>query len=120
MVSVSTNEAQALKTELEQRGIIVEAEKWDGHKHIDLVIHRARLNIEVDGNHHYENQAQIIADLKRAHYSSRGGYDTFHIPNEFIRNDEHLKRVADALAAAVKIRAHDLGHRLPYSHYARN
>jgi hypothetical protein len=40
----STPQALRLKEELEKRGVIVEAEKWDGHKHIDLVISRAQLN----------------------------------------------------------------------------
>jgi hypothetical protein len=36
MRPVSTPQARLLKQELEGRGIIVEAEKWDNHKHIDL------------------------------------------------------------------------------------
>lgn len=110
-----TPEALALKTELEKRGLIVEAEKWDGHKHIDLVIHRARLNIEVDGKQHYEDASQIVTDLKRSHYSDISGYDTIHIPNVLIRTD--LTQVSDAVAKAAAIRAHRLGHRFHFSHY---
>ena len=97
-----TPEAAALKRELEKRGIRVLAEVDDGHKHIDLTIPSARLNIEVDGRQHYENPHQIISDLNRGHYSDNQGYDTIHIPNIFIHND--LKNVADALSEAAQIR----------------
>jgi very-short-patch-repair endonuclease len=97
-----TPEAMVLKQELEKRGIRVLAEVNDGHKHIDLAIPNARINIEVDGRQHYENPHQIISDLKRSHYSDGLGYDTIHIPNVFIRED--LKNVADALAEAARMR----------------
>lgn len=115
MYRTSTPQALALKNELEHRGIIVEAEKWDGHKHIDLVIHRARLNIEVDGKQHYESPAQILSDLDREHYSDDGGYRTIHIPNALIDSD--LERIANALAIAAGMRAQRLGQRHQYKHY---
>jgi very-short-patch-repair endonuclease len=111
----STPQALALKHELESHGVIVEAEKWDGHKHIDLVIHRARLNIEVDGKQHYESPAQILSDLDREHYSDDGGYRTIHIPNLLINSD--LEKIANALAIAAAMRAHRLGQRHQYKHY---
>lgn len=97
-----TPEAIGLKQELEKRGIRVLSEVNDGHKHIDLAILAARINIEVDGRQHYENPHQIISDLKRSHYSDDLGYDTIHIPNIFIHED--LKNVADALAEAAQVR----------------
>jgi|SRR5665213_1108105 len=114
----STPQALSLKKSLEDRGVLVEAEKWDGHKHIDLVVHRARLNIEVDGKQHYQNAQQILSDLNRSHYSDLSGYDTIHIPNVFLENDEDHRKIADALAEATEIRSKRLGHRLPYHHYA--
>lgn len=114
----STPQAIKLKDELERRGIIVVAEKWDGHKHIDLVIHRSRLNIEVDGKQHYQDAKQILADIKRSHYSDFKGYDTFHVPNVFIDNARDLTKVADALAEAATIQARRLGHRQHYHSYA--
>lgn len=115
----STPEAQALKRELESRGLIVEAEKWDGFKHIDLVVHRARLNIEVDGNQHYEDADQILSDLQRMRHSAKKGYDTIHIANAFINDQDHLRKVSDALAEAARCRAESIGHRLSYKHYAK-
>ena len=117
MHRLSTSQALLLKSELEMRGVIVEAEKWDGHKHIDLVISRAQLNIEVDGKQHYEDWHQILSDLKRTHHSDRKGWDTIHLPNAVIENPEDLQKVANALTTAARIRAHDLGHRLPYRNY---
>jgi very-short-patch-repair endonuclease len=114
MYRVSTPEALALKKALEDEGIIVEAEKWDGHKHNDLVIHRARMNIEVDGRQHYLDPFQILSDLARNHYSNQKGYDTVHIPNDYVRSDLH--KIARALATAAYIRSNRLGHRFHYKH----
>lgn len=88
-----TSQALKLKSELEKRGVRVLVEVNDsGHKHIDLAIPDARINIEVDGRQHYENPFQIMSDLKRSHYSDEKGYDTIHIPNIFIDNDSDLKK----------------------------
>jgi very-short-patch-repair endonuclease len=114
MYRISTPEALALKHALEYRGVIVEAEKWDGHKHLDLAIHRARMNIEVDGRQHYMDPFQILSDLARNHHSTQKGYDTVHIPNEFVRSD--LDKIADALTIAAHIRSNRLGHRFHYKH----
>lgn len=99
---VPTKETNALKQALEQHGVQVYVELNDGHKHIDLALPRAKLNIEVDGIQHLTNPHQILADLNRGYYSHKNGYDTMHIPNEMIRS--HLKEISDALAEASKIR----------------
>jgi very-short-patch-repair endonuclease len=114
----STPQALKLKEALEKLGVIVVAEKWDGHKHIDLVIHRSRLNIEVEGKHHYQDAEQILADIKRSHYSNLKGYDTFRVPNIFIDEPRDLAKVANALAEAAKIQARRLGHRQHIHSYA--
>jgi very-short-patch-repair endonuclease len=120
MAPRSTPQATILRQELEKRGIIVQAEKWDGHKHIDLVITRAQLNIEVDGKQHYQDAGQILSDLKRSHHSERKGWDTIHIPNALIDNESDLHQVADALAIVATERAHQLGHRMHYRRYQWN
>lgn len=97
-----TKEALMLKKALEKLGIRVLVEVDDGHKHIDLTIPSARINIEVDGDRHLTDAYQILADLKRAHYSDDLGYDTIHIPNELI--ESNLGGIASALAEAAKIR----------------
>ena len=117
MQPTSTPQAVKLKAELERRGVPVEAEKWDGHKHIDLVVSRAMLNIEVDGKQHYEDWRQILSDLHRTHHSDRKGWDTVHIPNAVIENRDELARVADALAMAARVRAGHRGHRMHWRHY---
>jgi very-short-patch-repair endonuclease len=71
-------------------------------KHIDLTIPAAKINIEVDGEYHLTDPHQIIADMKRTHYSDQLGYETVHIPNEYIRAD--LEKIADAIAEAAIIR----------------
>ncbi len=102
MYKKSTKEARDLKEALEKLGIRVLAEVDDKHKHIDLAIPSARINIEVDGIQHLTDAYQIISDLKRSHYSDDLGYDTIHIPNSSIRNN--LGGIASALAEATKIR----------------
>jgi very-short-patch-repair endonuclease len=97
-----TKDATALKNALENRDIIVHEELNDGFKTIDLTIPNAKIDIEVDGIHHLTDPKQILADLKRSHFSHKDGYDTIHIPNEMIR--KHLDKIADALAEASKIK----------------
>ena len=81
---VPTKEAFDLKEALEQKGVRVYIELDDGHKHVDLAIPKAKLNIEVDGIQHLTNPYQIMADLNRGYYSHKSGFNTMHIPNEMI------------------------------------
>jgi very-short-patch-repair endonuclease len=109
----STPQAIKLREELERRGLRVLSEVNDrGHKHVDLAIPSARINIEVDGRQHYENPFQIMSDLKRSHYSDYEGYDTIHIPNIFIDDPSDLRRVADALTEAAVMREKQLETKL--------
>ena len=101
-----TEEARALKESLERLGIKVYLELDDGHKHIDIAIPKARLNVEVDGMQHLINPHQIVADLNRGYYSHKNGFNTMHIPNEMIHS--HLDEISEALAGASKIREQKL------------
>ena len=118
MYKQSTPQAIKLRHELEKRGIRVLTEVNDhGHKHVDLAIPSARINIEVDGRQHYENPFQIMSDLKRSHFSDDEGYDTIHIPNVFIDNDIDLPKVAEALAEAAVMREGQLKKK--FHHHGR-
>jgi very-short-patch-repair endonuclease len=97
-----TKEAKDLKEALNNLGVRVLVELNDGHKHIDLAIPKAKINIEVDGIQHLTNPSQILSDLHRGYYSNKNGFNTIHIPNEMIRL--HLKEISEALAEASKIR----------------
>jgi very-short-patch-repair endonuclease len=97
-----TNEEKYLKQALEKLGVQVLSQVRDGHKHIDLAIPSAKINIEVDGKQHLTNPHQIISDMKRAYYSDALGYETVHIPNEYIHSD--LEKIAKALSEAAIIR----------------
>jgi len=99
---VPTKEAADLKKEIEKHGVRVLVELHDGHKHIDLTIPKAKLNVEVDGIQHLTNPDQIVADLSRGYYSHKNGFDTMHIPNEMVRL--HLGEISSALAEASKMR----------------
>lgn len=101
-----TPEENALKIALENLGVFVLSQVSDRHKHIDLAIPSAKINIEVDGPKHLTNANQIIKDLLRSHYSDDLGYFTIHIPNESIHSD--LDKIAKALAEAAKIREEQL------------
>lgn len=97
-----TKEAADLKDAIEKEGVRVLVELHDGHKHIDLALPTAKLNVEVDGIQHLTDPQQIVTDLSRGYYSHKNGYDTMHIPNEMIRL--HLNEISKALAEAAKIR----------------
>lgn len=98
--------ALLLKCALEAKGLKVLSEHFDGHKHIDLSIPKAKLDIEVDGIQHLKNANQIVSDIQRSHYSQKDGFDTMHIPNEMIEN--HLQEIASGLAEACKIREKEM------------
>jgi very-short-patch-repair endonuclease len=97
-----SDQARLLHSALLQRGIEAEIEKFDGYKHIDIAIVSAKLNIEVDGIHHFTDADAIIADLRREYFSEEKGYDTIHIPNQAI--DTHLDEVADAIVGVTERR----------------
>ncbi len=101
-----TKQALALSDALERNGIKTKLELFDGHKHIDITVPSARLDIEIDGISHLINHKQIVADLNRGYYSHHSGYNTMHIPNEMV--DKYLEKIAKALAETCKIRAEKL------------
>lgn len=100
-----SDQARKLHSALIQRGIDVEIEKWDEHKHIDLSIEAAGLYIEIDGDAHYTDAETIKRDLKRDYFSNEEGYDTLHIPNYII--DKNIDAVADAITEVAKLRANN-------------
>jgi len=101
-----TPEEIALEQALENLGLRVLSQHWDGHKHIDLSIPDAKIDIEIDGEYHLTNPNQIISDLSRSHYSDTDGFETVHIPDVYIHSD--LDKIAKALAEAAKIRQKQL------------
>jgi len=98
----STLQAQALCVALENRGIIVKPEHWDGYKHVDVHIPDVNINIEVDGLQHLTDPHQIVADFKRSYFSDIHGLNTLHITNEVLV--KHIDQIADAIAEVVKER----------------
>jgi len=80
----STPEALKLYETLIKMSVPAKLEKWDKHKHIDIAIPSARVNIEVDGMQHSFDPKQALADLKRTFYSFKRGYVTLRIPNKLI------------------------------------
>jgi very-short-patch-repair endonuclease len=102
----STYYAQKLKTYLEKLGIKVNEEVWDGHKHIDLSVDSAKLDIEVDGIQHLTDSQQLITDIKRSKYSREDGYETVRIHNSDLK--ENTRGIASALAEVSAIRQEDI------------
>ena len=92
---VLTSESKLFFLGLRARGINAELEKFDGHKHIDIAITQAnsRLNIEIDGSHHYTDATQSFADFQRTYYSLLKGFVTIRLPNILVR--ERQNEVAD-------------------------
>lgn len=91
-----TPQAQALHDALVARGIKCKLEQWDGHKHIDIAIPWARMNIEIDGTQHYLDPKQVVSDYQRSYYSMIKGFKTIRYPNFVI--EKYLDSVADGIA----------------------
>lgn len=97
----ATPQAKALYRVLKEKNINCVLEFWDEFKHIDITIPAAKINIELNGDWHYLNARQIMADLKRAKYSAKDNdFGTISIPNHFV--DNHLKEVAEAISQVAK------------------
>lgn len=102
----STPQAKKLFYALKKRKISSELEHWDGNKHVDISIPRAKIDIEVDGSQHYTDPKQIKSDIDRSFYSAtRNDKRTIHIPNAQI--DNNLDQIADAIAQTVQERNRD-------------
>lgn len=96
-----TPQVTNLYNALINRGIKCEIEAGDGHKHVDISIPWAKIDIEVDGLQHYVDPEQIKADFRRSYYSlTNDDFDTFHVPNIVI--ERQLEQVADALAVVAR------------------
>lgn len=95
--SSATNEAIALYFALKQRGVPAILEKNDGHKTIDIAVPDAKVNIEVDGEHHNYDAKQAMKDLERTLYSFKKGYSTLRIPNSLTRSTNSLEQAADKI-----------------------
>jgi len=91
-----TKQALALASALEKRGIKVELEHWDGHKHVDVFVPATGLYVEIEGLQHFVNSQQISADFMRDHYSDAEKHPTFRITNQLV--ETHLEEIADAVA----------------------
>lgn len=104
----STPEAERLYVALKKKGIPVTLEKWDGYKHIDLAISKAKLNIEVDGAHHNFKSEQALSDLKRTAHSLNKGYETIRIPNSLIKDDIRFKETVEYIIRIYKSKLNKL------------
>jgi len=91
---------QALYDALKEKGLEVEFEYNDKHKHIDIAILNSQLYIEVEGDNHYIDTKQILTDLRRDYCSMRDGFYTYRIPNDLIIYK--LDLVVDAIVDLVK------------------
>lgn len=97
-----TPQAIKLCEALKERGIPNELEQFDGHKHVDISIPWAKLNIEVDGKYHLTNPEHLFRDLQRDACSHNDGVDTIRIPNFYVEN--HLDEIANAVAEVARKR----------------
>lgn len=105
-----TKQVSMLADALKQRGVTLEIEHWDGHKHIDIYIPNDHLYIEVDGLPHSTDVKQIISDFNRDYFSFKSSFFTKHITNEAIEN--HLDEIADAIAKVAQNAPNKIGENL--------
>lgn len=68
-------------------GEYFQLEKFDGHKHVDIVFERPKLHIEVNGIQHNQSTRQALSDLKRTFYSMQDCFLTIRIPNVLVKNE---------------------------------
>ncbi len=89
---------------LKKFGVPATLEKFDGFKHIDIAIPKAKVNIEIDGGHHNFDYKQALADLKRTYYSFKRGYVTIRVPNSLVNEklDETAKYLVEILNESVE------------------
>lgn len=99
----STKQTEKLADALRARNVRVAVEHWDGHKHVDIFVPDARLYIEVDGLQHYIDPKQIIADLRRDHFSDGDDFSTMRVTNQLI--ETHLDEIANAVAEVVALKS---------------
>lgn len=95
-----TPQAKRLHEALNKRDIYNELEPFDGHKHVDIYIPSAKLNLEVDGEYHLRESEQWFRDLKRDLHSNNEGKSTIHIPNHYV--DTHLDELANVIAEVIR------------------
>ena len=100
--SKATWYALKLERALNRNGVKTEIEYYDGHKHVDISLLEANINIEVDGMQHYIKAKQIEADFRRIRGSIKNGEDTIHIPNVLVKT--HRRKIARAIAEVVEKR----------------
>jgi very-short-patch-repair endonuclease len=105
-----TKHTELLAEALRKRGVQLETEYWDGHKHVDIYIPRDKIYIEVDGEPHYTKFERIISDFNRDYFSHKDGFFTKHITNESIEN--HLDAIADAIAKVAENAPNKMGENL--------
>ena len=98
-----TPQVLKLAQALEEKGIKLELEHWDGHKHVDIYIPSARLYIEVNGLMHYTDPETILRDLKRTHFSDGDDFDTLELTNQLV--DSHLEEITKAIFEIRKARS---------------
>jgi very-short-patch-repair endonuclease len=90
-----TLQAKRLHEALNERGIYNELEPFDGHKHVDISIPWAKLNLEIDGKYHLTDPEHLFRDLQRDACSHNEGIDTIRIPNLYV--ESHLDELADSI-----------------------
>lgn len=105
-----TIQATKLADALKERGINLELEHWDGHKHVDIYIPKALIYIEVDGPLHDIKPKQLVSDFNRDYFSYKEGFFTKHITNEEI--EFHLEEIANAILAVVNKASNTMGENL--------
>ena len=101
-----TKTQRDLYFELKKRGLFPEFESFDGHKHVDIAIHDAKLYIELDGDHHFSDPEQLEADILRDQFSMDEGYTTRRFSNREV--DDNLHKIADCLTVVCRHRKHNI------------
>lgn len=105
-----TRHCQSLIEALQKRGVELQIEHWDGHKHVDIYIPKDNLYIEIDGMHHITKPERIISDFNRDYFSFKDGFFTKHITNEAL--ETHLEDIADAIAHVARNAPNKIGENL--------
>ena len=92
---IATPQALALAEALSRKGLKIEIEHWDGHKHVDIYIPEAKMYIEVDGLQHETRDKSIVSDLTIDYYSFKNGFFTKRFTNEIV--EHNLNKIVNAI-----------------------
>src|SRR3989304_10368317 len=96
-ISHTSPQADFLVSALKERGINAIKEFRESYKIIDIYIPEVKLEIEVDGNHHYEDANSAYIDLLKTKRTFQEGRRLIRIPNILLKKENSYKTIEELI-----------------------